>query len=488
MTGAPDFDLDADAYRRRIRVRTTEPGVVVSELEDDFHHFVVTLRHDGEHVLSCENTSHRWPWSTCPDAAEPLRKLAGMPLSRRFTAAGKWTDPKQNCTHQFDTACHAITHAACGSRIARLRRRDPAPRSRRPARRDVRLWVDGEPRLAWSIDWNGIVDPPPPFDAAPWRGGFMRWADATLPEDDAECAIVLRRACDIGMGRGMDLDAVPVADQLPQTMARHLPHDAARRRARRVPPRRLDPRFRPRPGSAADRLSAMALQVIAMGGYEIAGPFGPPSELERYLFEAAGVAEAPRVLPRDRVGRRARLHRALLRGLRDAAVRADAPRAVPRPRRRGHRRVPRRVRRRVRRAAGTPRACSACGARTGSTARSPSAARARDFVVGGASAGGMCWFDAGLHDVVRTARPAARRPRLVPRQLLPARAAAGPARRVRGVASATGRCRRAGRSTTAPRCTSSTAELVARRSRRPTARGSTPSTTTARTAHDGERI
>ena len=44
----------------------------------------------------------------------------------------------------------------------------------------------------------------------------MRWADATLPEDDAECAIVLRRACDIGMGRGMDLDAVPVADQLPQ--------------------------------------------------------------------------------------------------------------------------------------------------------------------------------------------------------------------------------------------------------------------------------
>ena len=47
----------------------------------------------------------------------------------------------------------------------------------------------------------------------------MRWADATLPEDDAERAITLRRACDIGMGRGMDLDAIPVADQLPQTMA-----------------------------------------------------------------------------------------------------------------------------------------------------------------------------------------------------------------------------------------------------------------------------
>ena len=218
MSPSPDFDLSADAYRRRIRVRAVEPDVVVSELEDDFHHFVVTLRHDGEKVLSCDNASLRWPWATCPDAAEPLRKLAGMPLSRRFTAAGQWTDPKQNCTHQFDTACHAITGAAWG-RESRVYDVEIPLRDAGTGASDVRLWVDGEPRLAWSIDWNGIVAPEPPFDVAPWRGGFMRWADDTLPEDDAECAIVLRRACDIGMGRGMDLDAVPVADQLPQTMA-----------------------------------------------------------------------------------------------------------------------------------------------------------------------------------------------------------------------------------------------------------------------------
>ena len=46
----------------------------------------------------------------------------------------------------------------------------------------------------------------------------MRWADATLPEDDAECAITLRRASDIGMGRGMDLESVPVASELPRSM------------------------------------------------------------------------------------------------------------------------------------------------------------------------------------------------------------------------------------------------------------------------------
>ena len=35
---------------------------------------------------------------------------------------------------------------------------------------------------------------------------------------DAECAIVLRRCADIGMGRAMDLDGVPRADQLPPMM------------------------------------------------------------------------------------------------------------------------------------------------------------------------------------------------------------------------------------------------------------------------------
>jgi len=100
----PDFDLDADAYRRRVRLTAIEPGVVVSDLQDDFHHFVITLRHDGERIESVGAVSERWPWSTCPDAAVPLRKLAGMPLERRFTAAGRWTDPKQNCTHQFDAA------------------------------------------------------------------------------------------------------------------------------------------------------------------------------------------------------------------------------------------------------------------------------------------------------------------------------------------------------------------------------------------------
>lgn len=217
MPTEPDFDLHADAYRRRVVLASTAPGEVVSDLEDDFHHFIVTLRHDGNRVESVHVESARFPWTTCPGAADPLRKLAMMPLADRFTAAGKWTDPKQNCTHQFDAACFAITHAA--------HRRDrrvydiEVPRRDESGRTRTRLWVDGALRLEWTIDWTGLVVPAPPFDAAPWKGGFMRWADEHLPPEDAECAIALRRGCDIGMGRGMDLDAIPVAKDLPPMMA-----------------------------------------------------------------------------------------------------------------------------------------------------------------------------------------------------------------------------------------------------------------------------
>jgi len=215
---APDFDLAADAYRRRIRLTTSADGTVTSILEDDFHHFVVTLGHDGERVTTVACRAVRWPWSTCPDAAEPLRRLEGMPLTNRFTGAGAWTDPKQCCTHQFDAACHAITHAAThrATRVydVEIPRRDPETGATR-----ARLWVDGAPALEWRLTWDGIVDPAPELADAPWKGGFMRWADTHLPPDAAERAITLRRACDIGMGRGMDLDAIAEARLLPPSMS-----------------------------------------------------------------------------------------------------------------------------------------------------------------------------------------------------------------------------------------------------------------------------
>ncbi len=208
------------SYRRRIRVVVTEPGVVEAALEDDFHHFVVTLRHDGEAVSAVEAGSVRWPWSTCPSAAEPLRAVEGMPLSPRCLAIGEHADPKKNCTHMFDLAGLAITHAFRSGDVGTTRQYDveiPAG-AQAGTEVDVRLWRDGNLVHTWTLAGRGCVAPSP-FSEAPWRGGFLRWADQAFSPDDAEAVIVLRRACDIGMGRGMDLDAVEGAKELEPLMA-----------------------------------------------------------------------------------------------------------------------------------------------------------------------------------------------------------------------------------------------------------------------------
>lgn len=201
-------------YRRRIRTVAVDRGVVEGGLEDDFHHFEITLRYDGARVTGVESRSRRWPWSTCPAAAVNLRPVEGMPLSTRCTAIADVADPRMNCTHQFDLAGLCVSHAARGDE---RRQYDAEVPPAVDGITEPRLWRDGELMLGWTLSWRdgsrGLVDSPP-YDEAPWRGGFFRWADETLDPDAAEAAIVLRRACEIGMGRGMDLEAVDSAAEL----------------------------------------------------------------------------------------------------------------------------------------------------------------------------------------------------------------------------------------------------------------------------------
>jgi hypothetical protein len=75
------------------------------------------------------------------------------------------------------------------------------------------LWRDDELLHGWTLAGGGCVGPPP-FSDVRWRGGFLKWADETFPPEESEPVIVLRRACDIGAGRGMDLDAVERALEL----------------------------------------------------------------------------------------------------------------------------------------------------------------------------------------------------------------------------------------------------------------------------------
>ena len=184
-------------------------------LEDDQHYFTVRVEHDGEHVNAITSRSVRAPWTTCPAAGAQLQTLVRTPLSDRCLVVAGRTQSDQHCTHQLDVATLAVAHAA---RVVA----GGAPRRQYDIevpfglldgqRHTVTLARDGDALLAWELEGARVVAPAPWSDA---EGGFARWADATFDADTAEAAIVLKRACSIGMSRGMDLDSYPTLADMP---------------------------------------------------------------------------------------------------------------------------------------------------------------------------------------------------------------------------------------------------------------------------------
>lgn len=211
-----DMTHPSGSYRRRIRITASRTARhVTAELEDDFHHFRVTVEHDGARVTGVRGEGVRYPWSTRPFAAAQLEPLVGMSLSTRSTAVGDIVSARDNCTHMFDLAGLAVAHAARGGD---RREYDVAVSDPVDHRRRATLDRDGGRLLAWLVDNHTILEPAP-FGGQALRGGFLTWAEATLEPDPAEAAIVLRRACHIAHGRIQDLDVYDDAGPLLPVMS-----------------------------------------------------------------------------------------------------------------------------------------------------------------------------------------------------------------------------------------------------------------------------
>lgn len=208
MTGGGNAGLRPSAYLRRIVLTAPDQRTVTADLEDDFHRFGLVLRHDGHHVVSCEGDAVRYPWTECPGATEPLRAVSGVPLHERGNTIADRVSPSANCTHLFDLAALAVAHAAARrSRreyVAVVPDRDDAWRTTATLRRD------GNVVLEWELE--GLeVRSEGPFHGLRLRGGFQRWTSEMLEPEDAESALVLRRACEISMGRNTPWDRLPAA-------------------------------------------------------------------------------------------------------------------------------------------------------------------------------------------------------------------------------------------------------------------------------------
>ncbi|MFL5295750.1 MAG: hypothetical protein ACJ798_05140 [Phenylobacterium sp.] len=217
------------SYRRAIRI-VTEPGRSVAEIEDDFHHFVVTVEHDGNAVTGASGQAVRYPWSTCPLAGGALGALAGLPLSTDPIAIYRFSDPLQQCTHMFEMAGLAVTQAARG---LGARRYDAIVDDPEEGGLLAKLLCDGAPLLTWRLQ-DGVIVEPAAF-AGPRPDEFRTRNLGDLPHATAEAVLVLRRAVWLAASRPMDVDRFATAADMgrPGVCYTFQPHRAAGAQRRR---------------------------------------------------------------------------------------------------------------------------------------------------------------------------------------------------------------------------------------------------------------
>ena len=195
-------------FRRSIALES-RGGEVRGELADDFHHFAVRVVHDGERAVAVEGEDVRVPWTTCPGAIEPLRRMVGAPVSDRILEVFKHTRPREQCTHLHDLACLALTHAARGES---RRRYDVALPDRVQNATEAVLRCDGRDLLRWRLRGNRVERATPPiFDGLPLA--ISPFLDFLLDElrdlpAMAEAAWILQRAIFVGGGRRHDFEGL----------------------------------------------------------------------------------------------------------------------------------------------------------------------------------------------------------------------------------------------------------------------------------------
>lgn len=148
----------------------------------------------------------RFPWMICPNATGELQSLKGERLFPSMTQLGRLRDARTHCTHLFDLAGLMI---ALATRGIGERRYLACLAYRVDGRTQATLLRDRETILRWDVEGSTVTGEPP-FIARGIGTGFASFVEGLLP-DEAEAALILRRAVFVSSGRGTPLDEVTVA-------------------------------------------------------------------------------------------------------------------------------------------------------------------------------------------------------------------------------------------------------------------------------------
>lgn len=205
LSDQPVTSPPGGCFNRQIDLHHHDAHTVVGWLEDDFHHFGLSLSHTDGTITAIRTRAVRYPWSTCSSAGGLFQQLVGQPLQSRSTAIGALLDMRQQCTHLFDLCGLVMAHA--GKTIPRRRYHaivDDRPvvgyKGPNPVMGSARarLLCDGELVADWQIDGARITSGS--HGEQHMGKGFRAWTE-TLELESGEHATVLRRAILVSGGR-----------------------------------------------------------------------------------------------------------------------------------------------------------------------------------------------------------------------------------------------------------------------------------------------
>ncbi len=213
----------ARTYRKRIRVETCAPGMLMGALEDTAHHVRVKMRFEGARVREVQGEPVRLPWVTCPGAAEGLRSLVGAEATTALRELRRHYDPASHCTHFFDLAHLVLAQAArnlagAAEPVRAYEAVVPAPQGvgvvaagphtelRGGGVTTAALFRNGVCVLQWQLEGSRIIGPDP-FTGLGLREGFLQWCEQHLDDERAEAAYVLRRVAGMWMIANLAMDA-----------------------------------------------------------------------------------------------------------------------------------------------------------------------------------------------------------------------------------------------------------------------------------------
>lgn len=191
-------------FRRRFRI-TPAPGVVCSEVEDDYHCMSVTICHLNGVTTGIRPVLERAPWSTCPGAVDELRRtFSGLPLDAYAERGRK----RENCTHLHDLATLAAIHASDTEQLVYdILVSDPVD-----ARREIELRRNGEVMFRWTMIDGRIVAP---SDLSGLTLDKLNPWIASLDARQQEAARLLRWGAMIANGRTIPLERQSDASRMP---------------------------------------------------------------------------------------------------------------------------------------------------------------------------------------------------------------------------------------------------------------------------------